>query len=99
MSTYLVTFRFGHSENYGLRLDNFMSRLQTGDWWGETTSSILVHSDETIDAFCRRILSPDCFDERVDMAVVFDFDNRQGRAKGSFRDTSLFTAAPWVRRL
>ncbi len=99
MPTYLVTYRFGHGGDYGARVDQFLGRIQEGDWWGETGSTVLVNSDETIDAFCRRILAPSCFNDRLDIAVVFDVDNRQARAKGSLRDGHLFVAAPWVKRI
>jgi len=98
MPTYLVTYKFGHDADFARRIDNFMNRVQVGDWWGETASSIIVHADEAIDAFCRRILPPAAFDERRDIAVVIDLDNRQGRVNGPLRDASLFTAAPWIKR-
>jgi hypothetical protein len=30
------------------------------------------------------------------MVVVIDLDNREGRARGHFRDAGLFSAAPWI---
>ena len=98
MPAYIVTYKFGRSGDFGRRMDAFMIRLQVGDWWGETGSSMIVHSDEPIDAFCRRILSPACFDRQHDLAVIVDLDNREGRASGPFRGNSLFMAAPWIRR-
>ncbi len=99
MPSYLVTFKFGRNADFGRRLDDFLSRLTVGDWWGETGTTMIVHSDEPIDVFSRRITSPFCFDDDNDIVVVFDLDNRQGRARGPFRDSGLFAAAPWVTRL
>ncbi len=99
MPAYLVTFKFGRNADFGRRLDDFIARLAIGDWWGETGTTIIVHSDEPIDVFSRRITAPSVFDEDNDIVVVVDLDNRQGRARGPFRDSGLFTAASWMVRI
>jgi hypothetical protein len=99
MPSYLVTFKFGRDAHFGQRMDDFISRLTVGDWWGETDTTIFVHSDEPIDVFSRRITSPLVFDEDNDIIVIIDLDNRLGRARGRFGDGGLFTAAPWIKRI
>jgi hypothetical protein len=99
MPTYLVTYKFGMNDDYLDRHDRFMAHLTGGDWWGETGSTILAHNEEPIDEFCFRVFSPDCFDEAQDVAVVFDLESREGRARGRFLDYGLFTVAPWIERL
>ncbi len=99
MPAYLVTFKFGRNADFGRRLDDFIGRLTVGDWWGETGTTIIVHSDEPIDDFSRRITVPACFDDDCDIVVVIDIDNREGRARGPVRDSGLFAAVPWIRRI
>ena len=99
MPSYLVTFKFGRNADFGQRLDDFIARLAIGDWWGETGTTIIVHSDEPIDVFSHRITAPAVFDEDADIVVVIDLDNLQGRARGPFHDAGLFTAAPWIVRI
>jgi hypothetical protein len=96
MPAFLVTYKFGRSGDFGRRIDTFTARLQNGDWWGETPSTIVVHAEEDIDRFFGRITSRGSFDEHSDMVVVIDLDNREGRARGHFRDAGLFSAAPWI---
>ncbi len=99
MPSYLVTFKFGRDPDFSRRMDDFIGRLAVGDWWGETGTTIFVHSDEPIDVFSRRITAPSVFNEHNDIVVIVDLDNRQGRARGPFLDGALFTAAPWIRRI
>jgi hypothetical protein len=99
MPSYLVTFKFGRNADFARRLDDFIGCVTVGDWWAETGTTIIVHSDEPIDAFSRRITAPSVFDEDNDIVVVVDLDNREGRACGPFSDGALFTAAPWVVRI
>ena len=99
MPAYLVAFKFARNDTYSKRLDNFMLHCAAGQWWGETGSSIIVHADEPLDDFCRRIFNPAAFDDRVDIAVVFDLDNVDGRARGKFRDYGLFNIVPWIERV
>ncbi len=99
MPAYLVTFKFGRNADFAQRLDDFISRVTVGDWWAETGTTIIVHSDEPIDVFSGRITAPSVFDEANDIVVVVDLDNREGRARGPFSDSGLFTAAPWVVRI
>ena len=99
MPAYLVTFKFGRDASFAERLDEFISRLAVGDWWGETGTTIIVHSEEPIDVFSHRITVPACFDEDNDVIVVIDLDNQQGRARGLFRDSGLFAAVPWITRI
>jgi hypothetical protein len=99
MPTYLVTFKLARNHTYADRHDRFMAALQKGDWWAETGCSVVAYAPEAIDEFCKRIFQPSAFDPRVDVAVVFDLDLRDGRAKGDFRDIGLFSIAPWLERL
>ena len=98
MPACLVAFKFARDDTYSKRYDNFMVHCGAAQWWGETGSSIVVHADEPLDDFCRRILNPAVFDDRVDIAVVFDLDNRDGRAHGKFRNYGLFNVVPWIER-
>lgn len=95
MAAYLLTYRLGHTGDFD-RAEEFAYRLRRGDWWGETGTTMIVNTDEAIDDFCWRVLSPPYFDERVDICVVFNLDTGEGRAKGRFQDPNLFIAAPNV---
>jgi hypothetical protein len=99
MPTYLVTYKFGKNDDYLERHDRFMAELTLGDWWGETGSTIIAHSDQPIDELCVRVFAADCFDESQDIGVIFDLDSREGRARGRFHDYGLFTVVPWIERL
>jgi len=95
MAAYLLTFRLAHTGDFD-RAEEFAYRLRVGDWWGETGSTMIVNTDEAIDDFCARALSPPWFDERIDICAVFNLDTGEARAKGHFRDPNLFVAAPMV---
>ncbi len=99
MPSYLVTFKFGRNSNFAERLEEFISRLTVGDWWGETGTTMVVHREEPIDVFTRHITAPACFDDDNDVVVIVDLDNRQGCARGLFRDSGLFAAVPWIKRI
>jgi hypothetical protein len=60
---------------------------------------MICESSERIDDFCNRVLNPWSFDEVSDIAVIFDLESGEGRTKGRFRDYSLFSLVPWLKRL
>ena len=99
MPTYLVTFKLASNATVGERHDSLIDQFGGGDWWAETGSTIVVNHEEAIDAFCDRVFNRSKFDERTDMAVVFDLDVRDARARGSFVDFGLFHIAPWVEKV
>ena len=99
MAIFLVSFSLVRNQTYADRLDRLMAELQAGPWWAETGALIVVESPETIDAFCERLLAPWCFDETIDVAVVFDLVGGEARTKGRFRDFNLYDIVPWTKRL
>ncbi|MEO8666993.1 MAG: hypothetical protein ABI399_00635 [Bauldia sp.] len=99
MAIYLVSFNMVRNQSYADRLDRLMAELQAGPWWAETGALIVVESQETIDVFCERLLAPWCFDETIDVAVVFDLVGGEARTKGRFRDFNLYDIVPWTKRL
>lgn len=99
MGIFLISFRLARNQTYSERLDQLLAQLQTGAWWAESGTVMICESAETIDEFCNRVLQPWSFDEAADIAVIFDLETGDGRSKGRFRDYSLFTLVPWVKRL
>jgi hypothetical protein len=99
MPTYLVTFKLASNATVAERHDSLIDQFGRDEWWAETGSTIVVNDEEAIDAFCDRFFNRSKFDERTDMAVVFDLDVRDTRARGSFVDFGLFHIAPWVEKV
>jgi hypothetical protein len=99
MSIYLISFNLFRNHSYADRLDRLLAEIQVGTWWGETGSVMICDSHEPIDEFCARVLNPWSFDEVCDVAVVFDIESGDGRSKGKFRDYSLYSIVPWLKRL
>jgi hypothetical protein len=60
---------------------------------------MVAESPEGIEEFCSRVLNPWSFDEDSDIAVIFDLESGEGRTKGRFRDYSLYSLVPWLKRL
>ena len=99
MPTYLVTFKLASNATVSERHNSLIDQFGGNEWWAETGSTIVVNDDEPIDDFCDRVFNRSQFDELTDMAVVFDLDVRDARARGSFVDFGLFHIAPWVEKV
>lgn len=99
MGTYLISFNLFRNQTYTDRVDQLLAQIQVGTWWGETGTVMICESPEAIDEFCDRVLNPWSFDELCDIAVIFDLESGDGRSKGKFRDYSLFSVVPWLKRL
>ena len=99
MGIYLISFNIFRNQTYPDRLDQLLSQIQGGAWWGESGTAMICESPEAIDEFCNRVLNPWSFDEDSDIAVIFDLETGEGRTKGRFRDYSLFSLVPWLKRL
>jgi hypothetical protein len=99
MGIYLISYKLSHDQTYHDRLDQLLAQIQLGSWWGESGTAMVCESPETIDEFCDRVLTPWSFDDVSDIAVIFDLESGEGRSKGRFRDYSLFSIAPWMKRL
>ena len=97
MPTYLVTLKLAPGPTAAARHASVVEQLPAGEWWAETGSTIVVNDAADIADFCRRIFERSTFDARVDMAVVFDLESRDARARGPFIDYGLFTIVPWLK--
>jgi len=97
--TFVVIFKLAPSPTRNRRERILHDRLTPGTWWAETGSAIVVSDETPIDDFCDRLLAQDVFDPAADMAVVFDLDSGEARARGSFVDFGLFHLAPWIEKI
>jgi hypothetical protein len=99
MPTYVVIFKLAASPTQNRRERMLHDRLVPGSWWAETGSALVVGDEAPLAAFCDRLFGPGIFDERTDMAVVFDLDSGASQARGSFVDFGLFHLAPWIEKV
>jgi hypothetical protein len=98
MTIFLVSFNLARNQTYLDRFDSLMAELQSGPWWAESGTVVIVDAPGTIDEFCDRLFQPWSFDEAADVAVVFDLVRAEGRSKGRLRDYNLFGIVPWMKR-
>ena len=99
MPTYLVTFKLAPNATVGERHDSLIGQFDGNEWWAETGSTIVVNDEADLDDFCERLFNRSKLDARTDMAVVFDLETHDARARGSFVDYGLFHIAPWVEKV
>jgi len=100
MTVFTVSFSITFDDSYSQRYDSFMEQVkQGGKWWAETTSFVVVQTDETIDAFCSRIYVKSDFNATKDRYLVLDANAKDGRYRGVNTDDDLFTLIPYVKKL
>jgi hypothetical protein len=99
MPTYLVTFKLAPNATAAERHDSLIDQLDGDEWWAETGSTIVVNDEAPLDEFCDRVFNNSKLDALTDMAVIFDLETRDARARGSFVDYGLFHIVPWMEKV
>lgn len=81
---YAVSFELKSDATYQARYDSLMAQLRkgAGGFWDETTSFVLVRTDEAIDDFERRLYVGSSFDGSKDKILVIDHAASTAIARG-----------------
>lgn len=100
MAVFTVSFSISYDDTYSERYNSFMEQVKkSGLWWDETTSFVVVRTEESIDDFCSRIYIHSKFDAMKDRYLVLDANAKSGRYRGVNKDQDLFVLIPCVKKL
>lgn len=84
---YAVSFELKSDDSYSERYASLMEQLNldTTNYWDETTSVVLVKSNETIEAFEDRLYFDSLLIKEKDKLLVIDHANSSAVARGPFK--------------
>ena len=99
MSVFLVSFEIKYDSDYQRRYSSFTQQVQSGRYWADNTSFVVVETTETIDDFCTRIYVHSAFDGTKDRYMVLDANVKSGRIRGPVHNSSIFSLLPFVIKL
>ncbi|MFK4505433.1 hypothetical protein LPJ38_34765 [Bradyrhizobium daqingense] len=100
MAVFAVSFDLEYDTDYQSRYSSFMEQVKkTGDWWGDTTSFVIVRTAESIDSFCSRIYVDSRFNATKDLYLVSDTEKLSARIRGKIRDRDIFNLMPYLIEL
>lgn len=100
MAVFAVSFDLEYDATYQSRYASFMEQVKKGGaWWADTTSFVVVRTNETIDDFCSRIYIHSDFNSTKDLYLVSDTEKLSARIRGKIRDRDIFRLMPYLVEL
>lgn len=97
--TYFVSFVIASDPTYTERYDGLMKALRALSptvWWSETTSFILLASDQPIDYIAGIVKHH--INTRKDIAVIGKTDYKTMRICGAYEDEDIFKLVPFAKK-
>ncbi len=73
--------------------------LKAPDWWSENTSFYVVQTKENSSSFAVRVWNAAGMRKSKDRLLVINTNGEGGAAIGNFKDQTLFSLLPFVKKL
>jgi hypothetical protein len=100
MTVFIVSFDLKYDDTYQDRYKSFMEQVKKGgDYWDDTTSCVVVRTNESIDEFCTRIYVNSDFNATKDLYLVLDAHVKAGRIRGAIKSDKIFKLLDYVKKL